>query len=318
MNATNELHVIFGTGPLGKSVMQQLVKQGKAVRMVNRSGKAQVLEGVAVVQGDVNDPVSARQVCQGATVVYFCAQPEYTEWPAKFPPMQAGVIEGAASVGAKLVSGENTYMYGEVDRPQTEDMPNAAHTRKGRVRGEMSETLLAAHRSGKVRVAIGRASDFYGPEVLGSATGDRFFYPLLAGKKVSAVGDLDAPHTYTYIGDFGKGLVKLGEDDRALGQIWHIPSAPTLTTRQFIELAFEEAGLKPNYGVMSDLTLKIGGLFIPPAREMIEMLYEFKKPFIVDHSKYERTFGSETTPHREALRKTLEWFRQHPPLKGQH
>jgi nucleoside-diphosphate-sugar epimerase len=316
MNSSNELHVIFGTGPLGKATMRELLKQGKRVRMVNRKGAAEVPAEVEIMKGDATDPASTRQLSEGASVVYNCTNPPYTKWPEMFPPLQAGILEGAAAAGAKLVSAENTYMYGEVDGPQTENLPNAAHTRKGRTRARMAEDLLAAHQSGKVRAAIGRASDFYGPEVLGSATGDRLFYPLLAGKKVSVPGNLDAPHTYTYIDDFGKGLVKLGEDDRALGQIWHIPSAPTLTTRQFLELAFEVAGLKPNYGVLPDYMLKLAGLFIPEAREVVEMLYEFKKPFIVDHSKYERTFGSEITPHREALAKTIEWFRAHPQQKG--
>ena len=45
---------------------------------------------------------------------------------------------------------------------------------------------------------------------------------------------------------------------------------------------------------------------------MWEMMYEFEKPFIVDSSKYVNAFGDESTPIREAIRETLEWFRQNP------
>lgn len=31
---------------------------------------------------------------------------------------------------------------------------------------------------------------------------------------------------------------------------------------------------------------------------------------MVDHGKYERAFLSDPTPHREAVRRTLEWFRR--------
>jgi len=49
----SELHVVFGTGPLGKYTARELVKLGKTVRMVNRSGKAdQLPDGVEVVPGD--------------------------------------------------------------------------------------------------------------------------------------------------------------------------------------------------------------------------------------------------------------------------
>jgi nucleoside-diphosphate-sugar epimerase len=177
-------HVIFGTGPLGMSVMRTLVAKGESVRMVNRSGKANVPAGVEVMRGDAYNSTSSREVCKGANVVYQCAQPAYTEWPEKFPPLQAAILEGAAAAGAKLVAGENLYMYGPVKGQMTEDLPNAATTRKGRVRAQMSEALLAAHRSGKVRVAIGRASDFFGPGVLASAMGERIFYPALEGRRL--------------------------------------------------------------------------------------------------------------------------------------
>ena len=38
-------------------------------------------------------------------------------------------------------------------------------------------------------------------------------------------------------------------------------------------------------------------------------MYEFNEPFIVDHSKFEKVFGDISTPHREAVRKTLQWFK---------
>ncbi len=44
-------------------------------------------------------------------------------------------------------------------------------------------------------------------------------------------------------------------------------------------------------------------------REIEEMLYEYEEPFIMDHSKFERAFGGDTTPHREGIRHTLEWLR---------
>jgi len=45
-------------------------------------------------------------------------------------------------------------------------------------------------------------------------------------------------------------------------------------------------------------------------REVKEVLYEFERPFVVDHGKYERVFGSNPTPHREGIERTLQWFRQ--------
>ena len=51
MTDNGEIHVIFGTGPVGMSVMDELSSRGKRVRMVNRSGRADVPEGVEVRRG---------------------------------------------------------------------------------------------------------------------------------------------------------------------------------------------------------------------------------------------------------------------------
>ena len=221
----SELHVVYGAGPLGRSVMEELVRRGKSVRAVSRSGQmAKAPQGVELAAGDLYDAAAVRRLTEGAAVAYQCAQPHYWEWPQKFPPLQAAIIEGLAGTNTRLVIGENTYMYGDTDgKPLTEDLPYAATTRKGKVRAALSEAALAAHRAGKVQVTMGRGSDFFGPWAVDSGFGDRVFYPALVGKGASFGGKLDLPHTATYIGDFGAALVILGERDEALGQAWHVP-----------------------------------------------------------------------------------------------
>ena len=311
MTDNEELHVVFGTGAVGMSVMDALVGRDKRVRMVNRSGGARVPDGVEVIGGDATDEVFAREASDGASVVYFALNPPYDKWPELFPPLQAGVLEGAASAGAKLIAMENLYMYGPTGgRPITEDLPYAANTRKGKVRAMMSQELMEAHRSGKVRVAIGRASDFFGPRVLASAAGEQVFGRAVAGKSAQVAGDPDQPHTYTYAPDIGKGLVVLGEREEALGKAWHLPSPETVTTRRFVEMIFEEAGKPARVQAAPKILLRAIGLFNPPLRETIEMLYEFEEPFVVDHSAFERTFGEHATTLRQALRETVRWYRQ--------
>jgi nucleoside-diphosphate-sugar epimerase len=315
MTVQNQLHVVFGTGPLGLATMRELIKRGKPVRMVNRSGKANVPQGVEVAKGDATNPQNVRELTSNAAVVYQCAQPGYTQWLTDFFPIQNGIMEGAAMNNAKLVVGDNLYMYGAVTGQIHEALPYTAHTRKGKLRAEMAQTLLDAHKSGKVRVAIGRGSDFYGEGVLGSALGERVFYPALAGKKAGAVGNIDLPHSYTNINDFGKGLVILGENDEALGQTWHIPNAPTTSTREILNLIYEELNQTPKYSAMGKTMMRIGGLFVPEARETVEMMYEFEKPFVVDHRKFEKAFGNIATPLREGLRQTLAWYKANPETK---
>ncbi len=311
MENSTETHAIFGSGPVGRAVMNELVRKGKQVRIVNRSGKLQTPAGVEVASGDATDPAVTRRLCRGAEVVYNCTNAPYTEWPQKFPPLQAGVLEGAASAGAKLIVMENVYMYGPTHgQPITEDLPYAATTRKGRTRARMAEELLAAHTAGKVRVAIGRASDFFGPGALDSAAGERMFGPAVAGKTIQVLGNPDLPHTYTYVTDIARGLVLLGERPEALGQAWHLPSAPTITTRQFIELICNEAGQSLHIQAAPRLLIQGLGLLSPIMRELGEMLYEFEEPFIVDSSCFEKAFGSRATPLAESVPATVRWFQE--------
>jgi nucleoside-diphosphate-sugar epimerase len=293
-------------------VAHELVKRGKSVKMVNRSGQkpAGAPEGVSVVAGDVSDVNTAKSLAQGASHVYQCTNPPYDKWPELFPTLQASTLEAAASAGAKFIVMDNLYMYGDTQgQPLCEDLPYNAHTKKGKVRAQMAQAVLAAHQSGKVRAAIARASDFYGPGVLDSATGDRVFGFALAGKAASVVGNVDTKHSYTYMEDIGKALVILGERDEALGQAWHIPSADALTTRQFVNLIFETLGQPARISAMGKTMLRLGGIFIPAAREIIEMLYEFEQDFVVDSSKFTRTFGMQATPYREGVTQTVAWYK---------
>ena len=241
--ANQELHVIFGTGPVGQATARELVKRGKSVKMVNRSGKRPggVPEDVAVVAGDVFDAALAKELAHGATHVYQCTNPPYDKWPEQFPTLQANTLEAAAAAGAKYIVMDNVYLYGDTHgQPIREDLPYNAHNKKGSLRARMAKDVLAAHQSGKVRATMARASDFYGPGVLDSAAGDRMFGFAVEGKAANVAGNLDAKHSFTYINDVGRALVILGEHDEAQGRAWHVPNADVTTTRQFINMIFEE------------------------------------------------------------------------------
>ena len=104
-------------------------------------------------------------------------------------------------------------------------------TKKGTLRARMARDLLAAHAAGRVQVAIGRASDYFGPRGgAQSNLGDRVIPAALAGKTATVMGDPDQPHTYTYIPDIGEGLAVLGEHPDAPGEVWHLPNDPHTRT----------------------------------------------------------------------------------------
>jgi nucleoside-diphosphate-sugar epimerase len=302
-------NVVFGTGPLGLAVARRLVGEGQHVRLVNRSGSAPAPQGTEVVAADATDAAASGRVCEGATVVYHCATAAYGRWAQFLPPLMNGIIEGAAAAGAKLVYGDNLYAYGPVAAPITEDLPYRPVGPNTRARAEVAKTLMDAHAAGKVRATIGRASDFYGPYARQSTAGDGIFGRALAGKPAQVLGDPDEPHTYTFIDDFASGLVTLAQHDEALGEVWHVPSAETVTTRRFVEMVFGELQLPARLRPAPKLAITLLALFVPPMAAVKETSYQREDAWVVDHSKFARAFGSHPTPHEQAIPLTLEWFR---------
>ena len=111
------LHVVLGTGPLGLAVIRHLTGTGQRVRAVTRGSRDDLPEGVELVAADVADASEAERACDGADVVYHCANPPYAKWPELHPPLMHAIIGGTSAAGAKLVFGDNLYAYGPVDDP---------------------------------------------------------------------------------------------------------------------------------------------------------------------------------------------------------
>lgn len=304
-------HVVLGAGPVGMAVIDALARRGQSARIVNRSGLREPIAGIESVTGDITDPAFAASCTRGARVIYQALNPSYHRWAQEFPGLQEAAITAAQTAGARLVVMDNVYMYGRPNgRPFTEDRPSAAHTRKGRVRSGMARDLMAAHDAGRVPVTVGRASDFFGPRGKQSMIGDWVIPPALANKPASVIGDPDMPHTYTFIPDIGENLVRLGENDDALGRIWHLPSPETRTTREVIALVYHAAGTKLRLKSTPAWQLRALGLFNRTVREINEMSYEFDEPFIVDSSQAETELGLRATSLTDAVEDTVRWYRQ--------
>lgn len=310
------VHLVVGAGPLGLAVARELRRREEPSRIVTRGGRADAPADLQVVSADVSDPEQARRAFDGASVVYQCAAGRYSKWPELLPPLMDGVIEGASAAGARVIFGDNLYAYGRVKGPLTEDLPSRPIGANGRTRARVAEALMGAHANGKVRAAIGRGSDFFGPHVLSSTVGERVFVRILAGKPAQVLGNPDVPHTLTFIDDFARALVILGSRDEALGEVWHVPSAETQTIRRFVEMIAEQTGRPARLSVTRSWLLVIGGVFNPDVQALREVLYQSQDAWVMDHSKFERTFGAGATPHQEAIRTTLEWFSHADGSKG--
>jgi nucleoside-diphosphate-sugar epimerase len=305
--------VIVGSGAVGSTVANLLADQGYLVRIVTRRGSGPDREGVERVAADATDADRLTALTHRAAALYNCANPPYDKWLTDWPPLASSLLTAAERTGAGLVTMGNLYGYGEVDGPMTEHTPLAATGHKGRVRNRMWADMLAAHDAGRARVTEARASDFYGPGPVGTShLGQSFMPRLLAGKRpIVLQSDLDAPHSWTFVPDVARTLVTLAGDDRSWGRAWHVPTAPPVPLRQMYARMAAIAGV-PERGVVvaPRLVLRVVGMAVPFVRELGEVRHQFVRPFVLDSTAAQDTFGLAPTPIEEGLKAHVRWWQQ--------
>ena len=309
IESTN-LHVVLGSGPAGTTLAVELARRGHQVRLVDRRGEGATPDGVERYAADVSDVDQARDAIAGAEVVYHCVNVPYELQVEVMPTIQRAILSAVEAEGARLVVLDTLYPYGETGGViMTEDTPWAATSAKGRMRAELDERYLAAHREGRARVVLGRSADFFGPRVLNSSLGGTAFPGALTGGEVLGLGDIDLLHSYTYMDDVAVGLATLGEHPESDGRVWHLPTAPARTTRQIHEMIEERVG-QPLQVVVLDEPRPYGPFDEVFMREYAELFYQYFEDQVMDSSDFQDAFGIEPTPLDTALDATIEWYRE--------
>jgi nucleoside-diphosphate-sugar epimerase len=297
-------HVIVGSGAVGSAVANLLADEGHAVTVVTRGGSGPERPEVQRVAADATDAERLTELTRGAAALYNCANPPYDRWLTDWPPLASALLTAAERTGAGLVVTGNLYGYGPVDGPMTEDTPPAATGPKGRMRNRMWADLRAAHEVGRLRATEARASDFYGPGPTATSHLGQYFTPrLLAGRRpIVLAGDVDAPHSFSFVPDVARTLVTLAGDDRSWGRVWHVPTAPAVSVREMASRMAAVAGV-PDRGVLvaPHLLLRAAGLAVPFVRELEEVRYQWVRPYVLDSTRTQETFGLAPTPLDEGI-----------------
>ncbi len=303
-------HLVVGAGPVGTTTARTFVDRGDTVTVLTRRGTGPQHPAVRLERGDASDAARLTELATGATSIINAVNPPYHRWATDWPPMHPAFMSAAARTGAVLVMMDNLYAFGpEAPMPMHEDDPMRAAGTKGRTRAAMATVLLTGHAEGRFRATLARASDFFGPEVLGSMLGERVMPKVVAGKKVSLLGALDTPHDMSYMPDVARTLVTIATDERAWGHAWHVPNPTTLTQREAVGRLAAAAGTTVAVGALPWALVRTAGLFVPMMRELQETRYQFDRPFVADSTHTRATFGLEATPWDEAAAATVAWWR---------
>lgn len=302
-------HLVVGAGPVGRTVAALLAERGERVTVATRSGRRTGVDGVTHLALDASDVDALSRAAEGAAVLYNCANPsDYTTWEKLWPPLAASLLTAAERSGAVYAVTGNLYPYGPVDGPMTEDLPDAAPGRKGRLRARMWADAKAAHDAGRVRAVEVRSSDFAGPGIdRNSGHLTRVLPAALRGRRVTMIGRTDQPHTFTDVRDAARTLVAAAADPGAQGRVWHTPSNPARTQEQALTDVLAAAGRPPvRVSGLRGPAFTALGVVSPVLREMRELVYQFERPYVLDGSAAQERFGIEPTPWDETCRATVE------------
>jgi len=303
---------LFGAaGAIGQSIAEALRKAGRPYRVVGRSqasltrsfGHDRLAE---VVAWNPDDPESVRAAARGIDTIVYLVGVNYWQFELH-PQLMAKTLAGATaeSVAHCLLIG-TVYPYG---RPRTdrvrEDHPREPHTFKGRMRKAQEDLLLEAHAAGRIKGAVLRLPDFYGPDV------DKSFLhgaivAATQGGPANMIGPLDRPHEFVFVPDVGPVVSRLVETPGAWGHVWHLAGAGATTQQALVDEIARQSGRPLKMRVAGKGMLRLIGLFNPLMREMVEMHYLLTEPVIMDDSALRKLIGPiAKTPYSEGIRQTL-------------
>jgi nucleoside-diphosphate-sugar epimerase len=286
-----EFHVVLGaSGVIGSGVVDELTKIGVGSVGVARTPK------VGWRQADLVDSAQTLVACEGASHIYLCAGLKYDTavWRREWPQIMDNVIAASITTGAKIVFLDNIYLYGPppLREPITEDHPQEPVSNKGKVRLEIADKLLKAHKDGKVKALIARAPDFYGPNCKNSVLYPTVLANMLQGKSAQWLGDPRLVHTFGFTSDISKSMVVLARDPKAYGQVWHTPTSSQPVTAVELHSKIKNIlGVKLKLVAMPSFLVKVLKLFVPILGELDDVGYQYYNPYVFSSRKFEIAYA---------------------------
>ncbi|MEO3404508.1 NAD-dependent epimerase/dehydratase family protein [Mucilaginibacter sp. CAU 1740] len=299
------MHTILGAGgPVANALTKELISNTHdQIRLVSRRIINIDVDNVTWQKADLLNYDEVLAAAQGSTIIYLVAGLVYDKdiWREQWPVIMQNVINVTKATGARLIFFDNVYMYGLVNGAMKEDTPYNPSSAKGKVRAGIADMLMNEVKAGNIRATIARAPDFYGTDSTNS------FIDMMVlsnySKKQSAkwIGDPNCKHNFIYVPDAGRAMFLLGQNPNSDNQIWHLPTPPAITGKEFLDIAAGVYNVKPKYSRINKVMLWLVGLFQKVVMGTVEMYYQYDHDYIFDSSKFEKTFDFKPTNYEDGI-----------------
>jgi nucleoside-diphosphate-sugar epimerase len=313
----NVNYAIFGaTGTVGKALASKLAERGQSFRVVGRSeerlrrdfARYEPLAEYCAV--DLSDSPSAVRAAAGVNTIFYTVGVPYPQFQ-QHPKLTRVALTAAAASGVRhYVHLSTVYPYGVPQQEfVSESHPRSPTAFKGRMRKDQEDLVIAADNPKGMRTTILRPPDFYGPDSELSYV-RTIFDAALKGGTANVIGPIDTPHEFIFVPDLAETLIALSEKHEAYGNAWNVAGPGLITTRHFADLVFDAVHQKPRLRVAGKFMLRIGGLFNPFLRELVEMHYLWTTPVKLDDTRLRQLLPNlHKTPYPEGIRQTIDAMR---------
>lgn len=306
------LHTILGAGgAVGIELSKSLDALGLSYRLVQRNATAVTGSSrETLLSADLTIQEEVRRAVAGSTVVYLTVGFKYklSTWQNCWPKLINDVVEACAENNARLVFFDNIYALSASAMPHiTEQSPIAPPSKKGKVRADVDQYIIDQVERGRLKAIIARSPDFFSSYLEKSLLMLMIYNNLKQNKPAQWLINSDLPHSVGYVPEMAKGMVMLGQDPTAFDRVWNLPVANEApTARQWTALFAEHLGGDDKVNPIPKWMLRGLGLFMPILGEMVEMTYQYDRPYVFDSSAFQKRYNYTPISPAQAVAEVVE------------
>ena len=314
---TDVVAVTGAEGFIGSHLVEALVQRGFRVRamvlynMWNSCAwldtlDRDVMDHVEVVFGDVRDPASARELVEGAEIVYHLAAigsvPYSYRAPRSFVDNNSiGTLHVLEAVRAchtpRMVHTSTSETYGTARTvPISESHPLQAQSPYAASKIAGDKLVESYHLSFGIPAATLRPFNTFGPRQSTRAVIPQIITQLAAGSPRIMLGALHPTRDFTYVTDTAEAFVALGEAPASavLGEVFNCGPGDDIAIGKLAE------DIATLMGVEADI-IQDAQRLRPKESEVMRLVCDATK-------LRERTGWRPRLTRNEGLRQTIDWF----------
>ncbi len=323
-----KVFVTGATGFVGSHVARVLSQQGCELRLLVRpTSRLDNVAGIAaeLVQGDLCDAARLRQAMSGCELVFHVAA-DYRLWARDSSELYRSnvggtrtVLQAAADAGVRRVvytSSVATIGFTANGRPADEDSPVSLEDMVGHYkRSKFVAEQVARERAAEQDVVIVNPTTPVGEQDIKPTPTGRIIVDFLRRKFPAYV---DTGLNLVDVAEVARGHLAAAEKGRRGER--YILGGENLTLKQILDKLAAITGLpspriRLPYAVALATgavdTLVSGGLLRREPRVTLDSVRMGRKKMFASSAKAERELGWKIVPVDDALRRAVDWFREH-------